>query len=248
MEKEGMPLHHELTELLKKKGIENGYTIGKLSFEIPERANIIVDVCWEKSEEKMLWEVELKARYEEKLFHFHLLKENYPTLKFGLVVQRSDSKKQVQRISDKLLSQDERSSLTLLTVEEITGKTMEEQPKLIPELYWAHRESPKRCVALFAPYAFDDGFNRGIRLTGIYLRDKGYSMDEIANYIEWLAGKLGLPSFETGSALSQIRKDAFPPCDQIRETKTGRGPFILKLGDLDIMSVCKRCEHCKKIS
>lgn len=241
-----MPLHNVLTELLKKQGIENGYTIGKPSFEIPERANVIVDVCWEKGEEKLVWEVELKARYEEKLFHFHLLKENYPTLKFGLVVQRADSKRQVLRISDNLLSQDEKDSLKIKTVNELVGRNIEELPKLIPELFWAHRESSRKCVALFAPCAFDDGFNRGIRLTGIYLRDKGYSMDEIADYIEWLAGKLDLPLFETKSALGQIQKDPFPPCYQIQQTKTDRGPFILKLGDLDITDVCTHCEHYKK--
>lgn len=246
MGEKAVPLHRKLTELLKQQGTDKGYVIGKPLFEVPGRANVIGDVCWEKGEEKVLWEVELKARYEEKLFHFHLLKENYPTLKFGLVVQRSDSKKQVFRISGNLLSQDEKDSLTIKTVNELVGGNIEELPKLIPDLFWAHRESSRKCVALFAPYAFDDGFNRGIRLTGIYLRDKGYSMDKIADYIEWLAAKLDLPTFEPKSALSQIQKDAFPSCTQIQETKTGRGPYILKLGDLDIANVCKHCEHYKK--
>lgn len=246
MGEKAVTLHRMLTELLEQQGTDKGYVIGKPLFEIPGRANVIVDVCWEKGEEKMLWEVELKARYEEKLFHFHLLKENYPKLKFSLVVQRSDSKKQVQRISDKLLSSQERDSLTLLTVEEITGKKMEEQPKLIPELFWAHRESPKKCVALFAPCVFEDGFNRGLRLTGIYLKEKGYSMNDIAGYLEWLAGKWGLPLFEVKSALCQIEKDMYPTCDQIQLPKMGRGPHILKLGDLDITKICKHCEHSAK--
>ena len=248
MEGKVASLHTMLTELLEKQGKEKSYAIGKPSFAIRERANVIVDVCWEKGEEKVLWEVELKARYEEKLFHFHLLKENYPTLKFGLVVQRPDSKKQVLRISEKLLSQDEKDSLIIQTVKELTGRSIEEQPKLIPELFWAHRESSKKCVALFAPCVFDDGFNRGIRLTGIYLREMGCSMDEIEGYIEWLAGKLDLPSFEIRSALRQIEKDEFPRCDQIRQIKTDRGPYILKLGDLDVAEVCKHCEHHKTAS
>jgi hypothetical protein len=243
MEERKTSLHATLKAELEKQGIEKGYVIGKPSFRIPGRANVIVDVCWDKGEEKVLWEVELKARYEEKLFHFHLLKENYSTLKFGLVVQRPDSKKQVLRISDKLLSQNEKDSLTIQTVNELTGRSVEELPKLVPELFWTHRASPKMCVALFAPCAFDDGFNRGIRLTGIYLREKGYSMSEIADYIEWLAGQLGLPLFETRSALDQIQKGAFPSCNQIQQTKTERGPHILRLGDLDIAKVCKHCEH-----
>lgn len=246
MGEKAVTLHGMLIKLLKQQGTDKGYVIGKSLFEIPRRADVIVDVCWEKGEEKVLWEVELKARYEEKLFHFHLLKENYPTLKFGLIVQRPDSRKQVFRISEKLLSQDERDSLIIQTVKELTGGSIEEQPKLIHELFWTHRESPKKCVALFAPCVFEDGFNRGIRLTGIYLREMGCSMDEIESYIEWLAGKLGLPSFETRSALTQIMKDEFPRCDQIQQMKTDRGPHILKLGDLDIGEVCKHCERRKK--
>lgn len=246
MEGKVVSLHVMLTDLLEKRGTEKGYALGKLTFAIPGRADVRVDVCWEKGEEKILWEVELKARYEEKLFHFHLLKENYPTLKFGLVVQRPDSKKQVQHISEKLLSQAERDSLAIQTVKELTGRSIEEQPKQVPELFWAHRQSSRKCVALFAPCAFDDGFNRGIRLVGIYLREIGCSMDEIEDYIEWLAGKLDLPSFETRSALKQIEKDEFPACNQIRQTKTERGPYILKLGDLDVAEVCKHCEHYQK--
>ncbi len=247
-EKKIVSLHTTLADLLKKQGIEKGYVIGNPSFEIPKRAKVIVDVCWEKNEEKILWEVELKARYEEKLFHFHLLKENHPTLKFGLVVQRSDARRQVQRMAEKLMSQEERDSLTkILTVEELSGKKIEEQPKWIPELFWVHRESPKKCVALFSPCTFEDGFNRGLRLTGIYLKEKGYSMNEIADYLDWLAGKMGLQLNEAKSALDQIEKEEeYPSCYQIQQPKIDRGPHILKLGDLDIAEVCKHCDQQKK--
>lgn len=238
-----MSMHSKLIDLLKKQGIEKGYVIGKTSFPVPNRPSIVVDASWEREKEIVVWEVELKARYEEKLFHFHILKENRPTIKFGLIVQRRDSRKQVLRISDKLLSQDEQNSLTIQTVDELTGKSIEEQPKLIHSLFWIHRESSKKCVALFSPCAFDDGFNRGIRLTGIYLKEKGYSLNEIEGYLEWLTGKLGLSLFEAKSALHQIEKDRFPSCEEIRQAKQERAPYLLRLGDLDIEEVCKQCPH-----
>ena len=56
-----MSLHKCLIELLKKKGIEKGYSIGKNRFSIPSRKNIVVDVAWGKENEIKVWEVELKA-------------------------------------------------------------------------------------------------------------------------------------------------------------------------------------------
>jgi len=241
-----MSLHTVLIERLKAKGKEAGYTIGKNAFSVPDRKNIFVDVCWKKERETKVWEVELKAHYEEKLFKFHLLKENVPNLSFGLVVQRDDSKRQVQRVVDRLFSKSEKQCLEIITVDQLTGKSIEELSKPIHPLFWAHRDSPRMCVALFSPCVFEDGFNRGLRLTGIFLKEQGYAIDETQNYLIWLAGKLGLPEFETKSVIKQIATESFPSCRTIQQPKKGRGPHILKLGDLNVQHICIHCPHSKR--
>jgi hypothetical protein len=236
-----MSLHRSIIDVLKARGIQQGYTIERNTFPVSGRRNVVVDVSWRKNDEIKVWEVELKARYDEKLFKFHLLKENYPNVSFGLVVQRDDSRKQVGRLAQNYFSEKEKESLDVKTIRELTGQSIEETSKPIHPLFWDHRSSPKMCVALFSPCAFEDGYNRGIRLTGIHLRDKGYSLEEIEGYLIWLAGKLGLPEFETRSAIKQIAEEGFPSCETIREAKKGRGPYILKLGDLNLQDVCSHC-------
>ena len=238
-----MSLHKLLVEKLKNKGIRNGYTIRKSTFAVPDRKKIVVDVCWKKENETKVWEVELKARYEEKLFKFHLLKENIPEVSFGLVVQRDDSRRQVLRVVNQLFSKSEKECLEIITVDELTGQSIEELSKPIHPLFWVHRNSPRMCVALFSPCTFEDGFNRGLRMTGIYLREQGYAIDEIQDYLLWLAGKLGLPEFEAKSAFKQIARESFPSCKTIQQPKKERGPYILKLGDLNLEDVCAHCSY-----
>lgn len=238
-----MSVHKFLIEKLKDKGIKRAYTIEKNAFGVPDRKKIIVDVCWKKESEIKVWEVELKARYEEKLFKFHILRENFPNVSFGLVVQRDDSRRQVRRVVGRHFSKDEKEHLEIVTVNELTGKSIEELSKPIHPLFWVHRNSPKMCVALFAPCAFEDGFNRGLRLTGIYLKEQGYRIPEIQEYLIWLAGKLGLPEFEAKSSFDQIALESFPKCETIQKPKKERGPYILKLGDLNLQDVCAHCSH-----
>jgi len=238
-----MSLHKQLIDILKDGGVKEGYTLGKRAFPVPGRKDIFVDVSWERQNEIKVWEVELKANYNEKLFKFHLIKESHPNVNFGLVVQREDSRRQVLRVVENCFSQAEKELLKIVTVDELTGKSIEEIRKPIHPLFWIHRDSPRMCVALFSPTAFEDGFNRGLRLTGIYLKEKGYWPSEIQEYLIWLAGKLGLPEFEAQNASRQIARESFPSCKVIQQPKKERGPHILKLGDLNIKDVCAHCTY-----
>jgi len=237
---------HELLSLaLEKKGIRVDFKKEGYRVDLSDGGYVIFDGKVEGSNDVI--EVELSANYCVRLFKWYRAKRDGKVGRLIMVVPYKTSKSYLQKELRSWVGNFAKEVI-LYSLEEFgLDRFLGKPKKSIMECYLAHITCDKLCIRQFLFNITNEGNHRGVFLTALYLRDRGFNESEVREYLTELFGKkLDVKFIEHAVRYAFQRRDiSFPNCNIIKKIPEGKiHPFSLKLGDLKhLKELCKLCKQ-----
>ncbi len=236
-------IHDLLSFALKKKGLSANFKEEGYRIKLSDGGYVIFDGKVDNSNDVI--EVELSANYCVRLFKWYRARRDGKVKRLIMVVPYNSSKSFLQKNLRSYVGDFARDivvySLEELGIDRFLGKPRRD----IIDCYLAHLSCDMLCIRQFLFNITDEGNHRGVFLTALYLRDKGFSESEVRLYLTEIFGyKLDVKFIENAVRYAfQRREISLPRCETIRKIPEGKiHPFSLKLGDLKhLRELCKIC-------